>query len=346
MKAAYIVRHGELDQLKVGELEDINLKSNEVLIKTKFAALNHVDLFVIKGWPGLNLEMPHVIGSDASGIIADLGSDISDNSLRKGSSVIINPGISCGSCYHCLSGKQNFCSSFSIMGEHQWGTFADYFKVPKENVLEIPNAYSMEKAAAAPLTFLTAWRALKTQSNIKADDIILIHGASGGLSSAAIQIAKYLGATVITTTSNNTKVEKAKKIGADHIINYNEMKDYGKYIYNNLTNRKGVDVVLDSVGSSTFSSSLRILKPGGKLIVPGSTTGPLAEIDLRQVFWKQLEIKGTTMSNQAEFRDVMKVVFDGKVSPIIDKIFNIDDILNAELYLTKAKQFGKVIIKF
>jgi NADPH:quinone reductase-like Zn-dependent oxidoreductase len=344
MRAAHIVKHGGLDQLKIGEVNDLTLGPNEVLIKTSFAALNHVDLFIIKGWPGLNLKMPHVIGSDASGIVSDVGDNVSEETIKKGNSVVINPGLSCGVCYHCLAGRQNFCRSFSIIGEHQWGTFAEFFKVPQENVLHIPSEYSMEKAAAAPLTFLTAWRALKNQAELKVGETILIQGASGGVSVAAIQIAKYLGANVITTTSSDVKVRKAREIGADYAMDYNQIPDYGRYIYNELTNRNGVDVILDSVGSSTFGDSLRLLKPGGRLVVPGATTGPLVEIDLRQIFWKQLEIKGTTMSNQVEFRDVMNLVFEGKLSPIVDDIFEFEDIRNAETYLSEAKQFGKILI--
>lgn len=343
MKAAFIKSHGELEQLSIGEFDLPQIKPNEVLIEAKFSALNHIDLFLIKGWPGLNLKMPHILGSDGSGIIKEIGSAVS--TIKVGDRVTINPGLSCGKCYYCLSGKQNFCNQFSIMGETQWGTFSEYFKVPEENALKIPNDFSFELAAAAPLTFLTAWRALTTQAKLKADQTILIHGAGGGVSTAAIQIAKYLGALVITTTSNANKMKMAENLGADYIFNYKEDSNFGKMIYTEITNKKGVDVILDSVGKDTFQNSLRLLSPGGTLITPGATTGSIAEIDIRQIFWKQVRVIGTTMSNQAEFREVMNLIFQNKLNPVVDKIFPLNEVRDAEAYLKEGKQFGKVLLK-
>lgn len=343
MKAAYIEKHGNLDQIKIGELNNPQINPNEVLIETKFSALNHLDLFVIKGWPGLKLRFPHVIGADGSGIIKEIGSEVS--TVRERDSVTINPGISCGKCAKCLSGRQILCNSFSIKGEHQWGTYSEFFKMPESNVLKIPEGYSLENAAAAPLTFLTAWRMLKTQANLQTGEIVFIHGAGGGVSSAAIQIAKALGARVITTTSTPEKIEKAQKVGADDVINYKEMKDFANYVYEILTNKQGVDVVIDNVGSSTFQTSLRLLKPGGRLITCGATTGPQIKIMLNQIFWKQLEIKGSTMANQEEFLSVMKLVFEEKINPIIDKIFLLEEAEKALKYLSEGKQFGKVLLK-
>jgi NADPH:quinone reductase-like Zn-dependent oxidoreductase len=343
MKAAYILKHGDLNNLIVGDLDQPNISEKEILIETKFSALNHIDLFIIKGWPGLELKMPHILGSDASGVVAEVGSSVA--TVKKGDRVVINPGLSCGTCDFCLSGKQNFCKNFSIMGENQWGTHAEYFVLPEVNAIKLPLDVNYESAAAAPLTFLTAWRALKSQANLQNGETIVIHGAGGGVSTAAIQIAKFLGATVITTTSSVKKVEIAKKLGADFVINYNEDPNYDAYIYKNIMNREGVDVVLDSVGKHTFKKSLRLLKPGGRMIIPGSTTGPMSEVDLRQIFWKQLEIKGTTMSNQSEFREVMKLIFKAKLNPVIDRIYPLSEIKEAEEYLQEGKQFGKVLLK-
>ncbi|MFX0058607.1 MAG: zinc-binding dehydrogenase [Candidatus Hodarchaeota archaeon] len=343
MKASFINRHGDLEELKVGELQLPKINPNEVLIRTKFGALNHIDIFLIKGWPGLKLQMPHILGSDGSGIIEEIGSEVT--SFREGERVTINPGLSCGKCKLCLSGQQVFCKHFSIMGEDEWGTFAEYFKVPEVNVLKIPDNFPLDKAAAAPLTFLTAYRSLVTQANVKPNEFVFIHGAGGGVSSAAIQIAKFLGAIVITTTSSNEKIQKAKRLGADYVLNYNENPDYDKYVFTEITKRQGIDVVLDSIGKSTFQNSLRLLKPGGRLVTPGSTTGPLTEIDLRQIFWKQLTIMGSTMSNQGEFREVMNLIFSNKLNPEIDKIFPIEEIVDAEKYLSEGKQFGKLLIE-
>jgi NADPH:quinone reductase-like Zn-dependent oxidoreductase len=343
VKAAFINSHGELEQLSIGEFEVPQIKPNEVLIEAKFGALNHIDLFLVKGWPGLNLKMPHILGSDGSGVIKEIGSAVT--TIKVGDRVTINPGLSCGKCYYCLSGNQNFCDQFSIMGETQWGTFSEAFKVPEQNTLLIPNKSSFELAAAAPLTFLTAWRALTTQANLKQDQVILIHGAGGGVSTAAIQIAKYLGAVVITTTSNAEKVKMAENLGADYVFNYKKDPDFSKVIYSEITNKKGVDVVLDSVGKNTFQNSLRLLRPGGCLVTPGATTGSIAEIDIRQIFWKQIKVIGSTMSNQKEFREVMNLIFQNKLHPVIDKIFPLTEVKEAEDYLGEGKQFGKVLLE-
>jgi len=343
MKAAFIKNHGDLDQLIIGNLDIPKLKPNEVLIQTKFGALNHIDVFLIKGWTGLNIKMPHILGSDGSGIIKEVGSAVT--TVSKGDRVTINPGLSCGKCQFCLSGNQNFCKSFSIMGEHQWGTYCEFFKVPEENVIKIPDNLSLSLAAAAPLTFLTAWRLLTTQANLLHGEIIFIHGAGGGVSTAAIQIAKYLGATVITTTSNSEKIKKAKELGADYVINYRDNPNFGKYVFTEITKRHGVDVVVDSIGKLTFQNSLRLLRPGGRLVTPGATTGPTTEIDIRQIFWKQLKVIGSTMSNQREFREVMKLIFENKLKPVVDKIFPLEQVVEAENYLNEGKQFGKVLLK-
>ncbi|MBD3197043.1 MAG: zinc-binding dehydrogenase [Candidatus Lokiarchaeota archaeon] len=343
MKAAYIEEHGDLDQIVINELPNPEPGPNDVIVDIKYAALNHIDIFIIKGWSGLNLSMPHILGSDGSGIIKDIGSEVT--SFKIGDKVAINPGISCGKCESCLAGKQNFCEQFTILGENIWGTYAEYLKVPEINVLKIPEDFSLEKAAAAPLTFLTAWRMLTTQAKIKHNDFVFIHGAGGGVASAAIQISKYLNAKVIATTSSQEKMERAKMIGADYVINYKSNPDYRKYVYKEITKKKGIEVVIDSVGQSTFSTSIKLLNKGGRLITCGATTGPLTEIDLRYIFWKQLEIKGSTMSNQKEFRDIMKLIFEYNVSPIIDKVYSIEEIVDAEEYLKEAKQFGKILLK-
>ncbi len=343
MKAAFIENHGDLDQIKFGEVSDPEIGPNEVLIATKYAALNHLDIFVTKGWPGLKLSMPHVLGSDGSGIVKAVGSEVTTVSV--GDAVTVNPGLSCGKCSSCLAGEQNFCERFSILGEHQSGTFAEYFKVPEINVLKIPENFDFKTAAAAPLVFLTAWRMLVSLAEVQPKEYVFIHGAGGGVSTAAIQIAKHFGAIVITSTSSPEKVEKAKQLGADYVINYKEMPDYAKYVYKEITQRRGVDIVVDSVGTATFSTSVKMLRPHGRLVTCGATTGPIAEVDIRHVFWKQLRILGSTMSNQREFRAVMKLVLEGALKPVIDKVFPLEKAREAEEYLNSANQFGKVLLE-
>lgn len=343
MKAAYIKQHGKLEQIAIGTFDVPKIGPNEVLIETKYGALNHLDIFVVLGWPGLSLQFPHIIGADGSGIVKEVGTEVT--TVKEGDRVATNPGLSCGKCKKCLSGQQVFCSSFSIKGEHEWGTFSEFFKTPEINVIKIPDSYPLDKAAAAPLVFLTAWRMLKTQANVQPGELVFIHGAGGGVATAAIQIAKYLGAEVITTTSTSEKIEKAKQLGADHVINYIEMPDYGKYVFNELTKRQGVNVVIDNVGKATFQDSIRLLCPGGRLITCGNTTGPETKIWISQIFWKQLEIKGSTMANQGEFREVMKLVLEDKLTPLIDKTFSLEQAREAEEYLNEAAQFGKVLLK-
>ena len=343
MKAAIINNHGDLDAIEIGDIEMPEVHATDVLVQTKHAALNHLDSFVVKGWSGLNLAMPHVLGSDGSGIVQEVGSEVT--LVQPGDAVTINPGLSCGKCEACLSGNQNLCKEFSIKGEHLRGTFAEYFTIPECNALKIPGDYPMDKAAAAPLVFLTAWRMLVSRAELKPGEIVFIHGASGGVATAAIQLAKYLGATVIATTSTAEKAERAKQLGADHVIDYNEMPDYSGLVFKELTGKQGVDVVVDSIGAKTFATSVRLLKPNGRLVTCGATTGPTTELDLRQIFWKQLNIIGSTMSNQKEFRDVMRLVFSGKLDPVIDRIFSIDQAKEAEEYLVRGDQFGKVLLQ-
>ncbi len=343
MKAAYINNHGKLEEIQVGILGIPTISPTEILVKASFAALNHLDIFVVRRGLSLNLEMPHIIGADGSGIVKEIGSEVTK--VEIGDKVAINPGISCGKCEMCLSGNQVFCKQFSIKGEHEWGTFAEYFKVPELNVYKIPEDFPLDKAAAAPLTFLTAYRMLKTQGNVKTGDLVFIHGAGGGVSSASIQIAKYFGARVIATTSTPEKIENTKNLGADYVINYKEMKDYSKFVYKELTKRQGIDIVIDNVGSETFKTSIQLLKPGGRLITCGVTSGSLVDVNITNIFWKHLEIKGSTMGNQGEFRAVKELVVEKKLNPIIDKVFSLKEALEAEKYLSEGKQFGKVLLE-
>ncbi len=342
MKAAYINSHGNIEDIVVGEIDDPEVKDDEVLIEIKYAALNHLDLFVLKGWKGLSLDFPHVLGSDGSGIVKEIGKNVSK--VSAGDPVTINPGVGCGKCDACLSGNQNFCTRFYIVGEHQWGTYATYFKIPERNVLKIPNGVSLEKAAT-PLAYLTAWRMLVTRGKISPGKTVLVQGGSGGVATAAIQIAKYFDAKVIATTSTREKAKKLKKLGVDHVVNYNEINDVGKHIYKEITKKQGVDIAIDSVGTSTFSQSLRLLKPGGKLITCGATTGPLTEIDIRLIFWKQLEILGSTMSNHSEFLAIMRLILEGKINPVIDSKWPLEKIKEAEMKMADARIFGKILIE-
>jgi NADPH:quinone reductase-like Zn-dependent oxidoreductase len=343
MKAALINQHGSLDEIKMGYVDVPKLKSNELLVQTHYAALNHLDIFVTKGWSGLKLPLPHVLGSDGCGVIKEIGSDTS--LFKPGDIVTINPGISCGKCSMCLSGQQNLCNQFSIKGENQWGTFSEYFTIPEVNALKLPPQFPEDQAAAAPLSFLTAWRMLVTKALVKYNDFVFIQGGSGGVSTCAIQIAKFFGAKVITSTSSDEKSRLLKDLGADYVINYRKTPDYAGYVFKEITQRRGIDIVIDSVGSATFETSLRMLRNGGKVLTCGATTGSAINLNIAQVFWKQLEILGSTMSNQNEFRQVMQLLFENKLKAVITKEFRFDEVQEAEKYLESGAQIGKVIIK-
>ena len=250
MKAVGLEAQGELEQIKILDIGEPASGPHDVIVKTEYAALNHLDIFVTAGWPGLNLKFPHVLGSDGAGIVVETGDLV--KSIKVGDRVTINPGIGCGSCSHCLSGRQNLCSDFHIKGEHIDGTFAEKFKIPERNVLRIPDNVSMKDAAAAPLAFLTAWRMLTTRARLKIGEFLFVQGGSGGVSTCAIQIGKMLNAKVIASTSTDQKAEKLKEIGADFVVNYNETPDYEKHVYKDITDKQGIDVVVDSVGEATF----------------------------------------------------------------------------------------------
>ncbi|TFG18949.1 MAG: alcohol dehydrogenase [Promethearchaeota archaeon] len=345
MKAAYIEKHGLLGEIKVGDLEPPICKPHEVLVKTAYSALNHLDIFVTAGWPGLKLEFPHILGSDGCGKILEIGSAVQDASVQIGDMITINPGTSCGTCPTCLAGEHNFCKQYSIKGEFFKGTFAEQFTIPAVNILKIPHGFPLNEAAAAPLSYLTAWRMLTTKARVKSGDYVFIQGGSGGVSICALQIAKYFGATVISSTSSEEKAGILKKLGADHVVNYVENPDYPNTVFKDLTQRKGIDIVVDSVGPATFPNSIKMLNSGGRLVTCGATTGPISKINLNAVFWKQLEILGSTMSNQQEFRDVMKLVFEGKLKPVISKEFALSETQEAENYLDSGNHFGKIVLR-
>lgn len=343
MRAVVFYEHGGPENLKyVEDFPVPNINSDEVLIRVRSCALNHLDLFARGGLPGLKLPLPHILGSDISGTVEEIGKNVSEVSV--GDRVVVNPGIWDGTCEYCLKGEHSLCKTFQILGEHIPGGYAEFSKIPARNCLKLPDDFPFNKAAAGSLVYLTAWRMLNTQAKLKHGEDILILGAGGGVSTAAIQIAKYLGANVITTTSSEAKMKEALKIGADKVFNYKSDPDWAKKIYN-YTEKKGVDVVLDSVGASTWKNSLRSLKNGGRLVTCGATTGPIGETDIRLVFWKQIHIIGSTMATHEEFKQVMDLIFEGKLNPVISKEFPLREASNAHKYLENMEQFGKILLK-
>jgi len=313
---------------------------DQVVVRLHAAGLNHLDLFVREGIPTLKLALPHVLGADGAGHVATVGSDVTD--LEVGDRVVLDPGIPCGHCEYCRRGEDSLCVEYKILGEHLPGTYAELVAVPASNALKIPTDLGFEAAAAAPLVFGTAWRMLVSRAAVRPGEDVLILGAGSGLSTAAIQIAKLAGATVFVTSSSDEKLQKAKALGADVLVNYKSMP-WSKAVWE-LTGRRGVDVIVDHVGQATFKDSVRSLRKGGRVVVPGATTGPMLELDARYIFWRQLSILGSTMANRREFEEVMKLVFMGRLKPVVDRVFPLEQAGAAHEYLGRGEQFGKVVL--
>jgi NADPH:quinone reductase-like Zn-dependent oxidoreductase len=313
---------------------------DQVVVRLHAAGLNRLDVFVREGIPTLKLALPHVLGADGAGHIAAVGSDVTD--LEAGDRVVLNPGISCGRCEYCLRGEDSLCIEFKILGEHLPGTYAEQVAVPARNALKIPTDLGFEAAAAAPLVFGTAWRMLVSRAEVRPGEDVLILGAGSGLSTAALQIAKLAGCTVFVTSSSDEKLQKAKALGADVLVNY-KSTPWSKAVWE-LTGRRGVDVIVDHVGEATFKDSVRSLRKGGRMVVPGATTGPMIELDARYLFWRQLSILGSTMASRREFDEVMKLVFMGRLKPVVDRVFPLEQARMAHEYLDRGEQFGKVVL--
>jgi NADPH:quinone reductase-like Zn-dependent oxidoreductase len=317
------------------------LGSGYALVHLRAAALNHLDLWVRKGWPGLKLQLPHISGADGAGEVDALGEGVDNFSI--GERVVIDGNIGCGRCPACLAGRDNMCPDWELLGETIHGTLAEYVAVPARNLLKIPDSVDYGTAAAASLVFLTAWHSLITRGRLQAGENVLIIGASGGVNTASIQIAKFAGATVFVVGANKKKLALAESLGADHLIDRSEQENWSKAVYQ-ATNRQGVDVVVDNVGAGTMPSSLRSAAKGGRILTVGNTGGPTFEIDNRFIFGKHLSIIGSTMSSIEDFRTVMDLVFQGKLKAVIDRSYPLEDTAEAQRRLEAGKQLGKIVI--
>ena len=341
MKAVFITEHGGIDKIKFDEVKKPVISSKEVLIKLKAASLNHLDIWVRQGIPGIKVEFPHILGSDGAGVVEEAGQEVKN--VKAGDKVLLNPGISCNTCEFCSAGEHSLCPTFHLLGEHVNGTYAEYVKAPFENIHRIPGNLSFEEAAAFPLVFLTAWRMLISKARLLPGETILILGIGGGVSSAALRIAKHTGARVIVTSGDNNKIEKAKQLGADIAINYNK-KDFAKEI-RNLTQKRGVDVLLDNIGSVTWIKSLSSLARGGRLVTCGATTGANPQTDIQRIFWNQISVLGSTMGNRKEFLQILNLFEVNNLKPVIDSVFLLKDFREAQKKMEEKKQFGKIVIK-
>ncbi len=341
MKAIVFNKHGLLDKVQVTDVPKPEISPDEVLLEVKAAALNRLDLWVLAGWPGLNLKMPHVMGSDGAGMIAQVGSNVTG--FAVGDWVAVNPTLGSDSDYFGRRGLDNMSDNFAILGEHVDGFFAEFTAVPARNLLKMPENASFIEAAAASLVFVTAWHSLITRGGLQAGETVLIVGAGGGVNTAAIQIAKLAGAErIYVVGSSDEKLARAGALGADVLINRHE-ENWGKAVFK-ATQRRGVDIVVDNVGAATFATSLRALKKGGRLLTVGNTSGPTFEFDNRLIFGKHLSIIGSTMGSSADYETVMNLIFNGRLQPVIDTIYPLSEGITVLRRLEEGNVSGKLVL--
>jgi len=333
VRAAYITEHGDPKVLKVGDIPPPEPGPGQVRVRVHFSSLNHLDIWIRKGLPGLKLSYPHILGADSSGIVDKVGPG---TTTKVGAEVIVYPALSCGTCHECREGTESLCAHYKILGEHVSGTNAEFIVVPEANLFEKPKMVTFEVAAAFPLAYVTAWEMVVTKARVKAGQRVLVHGAGSGVSSAAIQIAKHFGAEVIATSTDDRKLDAAKAWGADTVVN-SRTNDFA-------ASAKKVDVIIDHVGQVFWEKNIRCLKTGGILVTCGATSGFDAKTDLRHVFFRQLRLVGSTMGSRRDFPDILRLIREGKLSPIVDKTFPLEDIAAAHMHMESAKQVGKILI--
>ncbi len=340
MKAVLFHSHGGVEVLEYTDFPTPIPAEGQVLVKLEAAALNRVDIWTRKGWEGIKLEYPHIPGSDGSGTIAQLGPGVSGWNI--GDRVVLNSNLSCGHCPACIAGQDNRCREWHLLGETVRGTYAQYLAIASKNVLLIPDGFSSREAAAAALVFHTAWHSLIVRGELRPGESVLVVGAAGGVNTACIQVAKLAGAIVYVVGSDATRLKLAESLGADYLIDRSKEENWSKTVYN-LTSKRGVDVVVDNVGS-TFPLSFRAAARGGRILTVGNSGGAKFEIDNRQIFGKHLSILGSTMGTRTDFSNVMQLVFTGKLKPVLDLDFPLKDARLAQQRLENCEQMGKITL--
>src|SRR3984893_10735751 len=341
MKAILFHKHGGPEVLQYTDAATPSVRASEVLIRVRACALNHLDLWVRAGLPNVPIPLPHIPGSDVAGEIAQIGSEVT--TVRVGQKVVLAPLVSCGKCPACVAGLDNRCRQFTNLGYMIDGGCAEFVRVPEVNCLPYPENLSFEEAAAVPLVFQTAWHMLVSRAELQPGEDVLILGAGSGVGTAAIQIAKFFGARVIATAGTDEKLEKARHLGADHIINHKSQKIRDEV--RRITSQRGVEVVCEHLGTATWEDSLASLASSGRLVTCGATTGFDAKIDLRFLFTRQLSLLGSYMGTKAELHTVLKLVAAGRLKPVVDQIFPLAEAAAAHAYLESSQQFGKVVLR-
>ncbi len=340
MKAARIHQHGSPEVLVYEDVPDPKIKANQILLRVKACSLNHLDLFVRAGIPGMKFAMPHILGCDIAGEVVEVG-ELCER-VKPGWRVLLSPGVSCRQCEQCAAGRDNFCRKYTIFGYGIDGGDAELVAAPEWTAIQIPDSLSFEEAAAAPLVFLTAWHMLVGRAHLQLGEDVLVLAASSGVGSAAIQIAKLHHCRVIATAGGEAKLAKAKELGADHVIDH-YIQDISAEV-KKFTGKRGVDVVFEHVGAATWPKSLESLAPAGRLVTCGNTTGWDVKLDLRFLLSKQWSLLGSFMGTLGDLHAVLKFVFRKELKPVIDKVYPLSEIRAAHERLENKEQFGKVLV--
>jgi NADPH:quinone reductase-like Zn-dependent oxidoreductase len=341
MKAVLLESHGGPEALRPAEIPEPSPAAGEVLVRVRACALNHIDLWLRKGIPGQSVVFPHLLGCDVAGEIAGLRAPV--EGLSEGQRVMLSPGTSCGRCRLCLSGHDNACRRYRILGVHLPGGYAEWVRCPAANVIPIPDAVSYDQAAAFPLVFLTAWHMMVRRAGLARGEDVLVWAAGSGVGMAAIQVAKLLGARVIATAGSEKKLAMAKELGADHVVSHH--KDDVVAAVKRATGNKGADVVFEHVGQASWERSIRSLAFRGRLVTCGATTGFEASTDLRYVFAKQLTLLGSYMGSKADLLDVAAPFFEGRLKAVVDTVLPLADVRRAHEILESGTPFGKVVLR-
>ncbi len=340
MKAVIFEQHGGPEVLKYTEAPDPQIKADEVLVEVRACALNHLDVWVRGGLPGIKIPLPHILGNDVAGVVREVSELVTWT--KPGDEVMLQPGVSCGHCAECLAGRDNMCDEYDIIGYRRDGGYAELLCVPGVNVIPKPGNLSWPEAAALPLVTLTAWHMLVTRAQLQPGEDVLIHAAGSGVGSLGIQIAKLRGARVIATASSEEKLVKARELGAHETVNYTR-DDWPKEV-KKLTHGRGVDVVFEHTGAATWPGSIVSLRKGGRLVTCGATSGFDARTDLRQVFYRHLTILGSMMGSKAELLAAMKFIESGQIRAVVDRTMPLAEARTAHELMEDRAQFGKLVL--
>ncbi|MBI3318602.1 MAG: zinc-binding dehydrogenase [Candidatus Omnitrophica bacterium] len=341
MKAILFNRHGGLEVLKYAEAPVPKISETEALIEVEACGLNHLDLWIRQGLPGVPVPMPHIVGSEIVGKVSRLGSKVTH--VKKGDRVLVAPGIHCGACPLCRAGRESICREFKVVGLQTNGGYAEAAAVPGKNLIRVSSKLKPEEWAAVPLVFLTAWHMLITRGKLSAGESVLIHGGGSGIGSAAIQVAKLCGATVFSTVGSEWKMKRAKALGADWVIDY-ARRDFPDEVQR-LTEGRGVDLVFEHIGPATWRGSMKCMARGGRMVICGATTGPLVELDLRFFFMRELSVSGCYLGSRQELDQVVNLISEGKLKPVVDTVFPLKEAAKAQATLESRNFFGKLVLK-